>query len=246
MNAMILAAGLGTRLGDMGRDIPKVLIDIGGRPLLERHLEYLERLGIRRVVINLYHLAGQVEAFVRSYAGQLEVVCVREDRLLGTAGGVRNAVQLLEPGPFVVLYGDVLVLEPLGSMLVFHRTNGGCATLAVHRADSAAGKGIVEVQQTGRVTGFAEKERRAAGPVLINSGIYVLESDLLARVSPGVFSDFGADVFPTALASGLPIYAYELSAPVIDIGTHDGLSLARSGVGGGSSVRGGSTPGHEL
>lgn len=227
---MILAAGRGTRLGKLGRNVPKVLVDIGGRPLLDRHLAYLALLGVRRVVINAYHLSEQVESFVESYAGDLEVVCVREDRLLGTAGGVRNALELLAPGPFVVLYGDVVVRQPLDLMLEFHRTNGGCATVAVHRAESAEGKGIVGVQHTGRVTSFLEKEPRADGPALVNSGIYVLESDLVASVPPGVFCDFGIDVFPGALAQGLPIYAYELTTPVIDIGTENGLSLARSSV----------------
>ncbi len=230
MNAMVLAAGLGTRLGSMGRTVPKVLIDIGGRPLLERHVEYLQRHGIYRVVINVHHLAARIESFVQSYDGPLEVVCVYEERLLGTAGGVRNALEHLEPGPFVVVYGDVLVEESLDMMLEFHREKGAVATLAVHEADSAVGKGTVEVQENGRVTRFAEKDSRHDGPALINSGIYVLESELVASLDRGAFSDFGEDVFPHALASGLPIFAYRLSRPVIDIGTQEGLSLARSSV----------------
>jgi mannose-1-phosphate guanylyltransferase len=230
MNAMILAAGLGTRLGSMGRAVPKVLIDIGGRPLLERNLDYLQRQGISRVVINVHHLATRIESFVQSYEGPLEVVCVFEERLLGTAGGVRNALRHLEPGPFVVLYGDVLVEEQLGSLLEFHRAAGSLATLAVHEADSAEGKGILEIEPTGRVTRFVEKGQQNTGRALINSGMYVLESDLLSSVAPGAVCDFGEDVFPQALARGLPIFAFRLRSPVIDIGTPEGLSLARSSV----------------
>src|SRR5688500_16793312 len=108
MNAMILAAGRGTRLGDLGRAIPKVLVEVGGEPLLARHLRYLEGQGVRRVVLNVHHLASQVRAWVHEYPGPLDVICVEEPELLGTAGSVRNALDHLLPGPFLVLYGDVL------------------------------------------------------------------------------------------------------------------------------------------
>jgi NDP-sugar pyrophosphorylase family protein len=86
------------------------------------------------------------------------------------------------------------------------------------------------------VTGFVEKKQRSSGRALINSGVYVLESELLASVAPGAVCDFGEDVFPHALASGLPIFAFRLGSPVIDIGTPEGLSLARSRVTMGSAV----------
>jgi mannose-1-phosphate guanylyltransferase len=242
MNAMILAAGLGTRLGSIGRATPKVLIDIGGRPLLDRNLDYLRRQGISRVVINVHHLAPIVESFIESYEGPLELVCVFEERLLGTAGGVRNALGHLEPGPFVVLYGDVLVEDQLDALVEFHRINQAIATLAVHEADSAEGKGIVEIDETGRVGSFVEKGQRGAGRALINSGIYVLESKLIEPLAPDATCDFGEDVFPKVLASGVPIFAYRLRTPVIDIGTPEGLTLARSRVGLGALADGGSAP----
>ena len=242
MNAMILAAGLGTRLGSIGRSTPKALIDVGGRPLLERSLDYLQRQGISRVVINLHHHAARIESFLRSYDGQLQVVPVRERQLLGTAGSVRNALQHLEPGPFLVLYGDVLVDEPLDSLIEFHLRTRPLATLAVHEAESAEGKGVVEVDATGRVRSFAEKERRDPGRVLINAGIYVLESKLLAPIAPGFACDFGEDVFPRAVARGSAIFAFRLADPVIDIGTPDGLALARSRASAGAAAAGGGGP----
>ncbi len=231
MNAMILAAGLGTRLGDLGRTLPKVLVEIGNRPLLERHLSYLERQGIRRVVINTHHHAERIESFVERYDGPLEVISLFEERLLGTAGGVRNALRWLEPGPFLVVYGDVFIDEPIDSILECHQSSRAIATLAVHEADASEGKGVVEVAPTGRVTGFKEKELRGPGRVLVNSGIYVLESSIMTLVPPGEEADFGRDVFPRALERGLSIYAAPLGSPVIDIGTPEGLSLARSRVG---------------
>jgi NDP-sugar pyrophosphorylase family protein len=227
MKAMILAAGRGTRLGNLGKIVPKVLIKIGGEPLLERQLRYLEQNGVRRVVVNAHHHASQIASFAATYRGSIELVCVTEERLLGTAGGVRNALDHLEPGPFVVLYGDVLVDAPIHPILALHRTTGATATLAVHEADSAEGKGVVEVDDNGRIRSFSEKGAQPSGRVLINSGLYVLESEIVAALPQGVESDFGGDVFPAALRRGCLLYAARLSQPVIDIGTPEGLTLAR-------------------
>lgn len=227
MNAMILAAGLGTRLGALGAAAPKVLIDVGGRPLLAFHLQSLERLGVSRVVINTHHRADQLEAAARAYAGELEIVCVRERELLGTAGGVRNALQELGDGPFLILYGDVLVREPLDGLVSRHRTQDALATIALHEAPSAEGKGVVEIDDAGSVRSFLEKGGRGPGPFLINSGLYVLERAVVEPLEPGTFSDFGSDVFPSLLGQGATIAAYQLERPVIDIGTPEGLAWAR-------------------
>jgi NDP-sugar pyrophosphorylase family protein len=228
--AMILAAGKGTRLGDLGRAHAKVMIDVGGESLLARHLRLLESLGVQRVVINVSHLAEQVQDAARAYAGPIEIVCIEELELLGTSGGVRNALDHLLPGPFIVMYGDVLVREQLAPMLEAHKQHGGVATLAVYGADDALGKGTVETDSDGQITGFAEKEDHgsATDSFLINAGIYVLEAELVAELEAGAFSDFGLDVFPRALANGRALFVYELSEPVIDVGTPEGLAAARS------------------
>jgi NDP-sugar pyrophosphorylase family protein len=225
---MILAAGLGTRLGTYGAGTPKVLIEVGGRSLLDRHLDYLEAAGISRVVINVHHLADQIEGAVASRRGALQVLCVREERLLGTAGGVRNVLDHLLPGPFVVVYGDIVVREPIAEIIAAHRRRRPIATLAVHSADDSFGKGTVEVDDADRVTRFVEKQGSHAGPVLINSGLYVLEGELMQRVEPGIVCDFGHDVFPAAVGEGVAMMAFRLREPIIDIGSPEGLQLARA------------------
>src|SRR5579875_2474149 len=160
-DAMILAAGLGTRLGALGTKVPKVLVDVGGRPLLERHLEHLESQGVERVVINVHHLAGQVMDFVDAYRGEVKVRCIYEPAPLGTAGAVRNALSLLSGEAFVVLYGDVVIrYDAFGRLLSRHHAAQADATLAVHMAPASVGKGTVDVDADGRITRFVEK----AGP----------------------------------------------------------------------------------
>ena len=225
---MILAAGRGTRLGSLGRRVPKALVDIGGKPLLARHFSYLEKHGVTQVVINTHHRAEQVESYAARYRGPMNVVCVREAQLLGTAGAVRNALPYLNSSSFVVLYGDVLLEEPVDAMMHLHVERRALATIAVFEADSAEGKGVVEVDGSGFVTGFSEKGRVGVGRVLINSGVYVIDRALVRPFEQGAFLDFGHDVFPSAVRCLQPIYAFRLASPVIDIGTPEGLSRARA------------------
>jgi NDP-sugar pyrophosphorylase family protein len=224
---MILAAGRGTRLGDLGRKIPKVLLEVGGEPLLGRHLRYLEREGIRRVVVNAHHLGDDVRRFAGGYRGSLEVRVVAEPVLLGTAGGVRNALPHLGTGPFVVLYGDVLIDVPLGPIVAAHRAARASLTLTVYASGSTVGKGVVDVDGQGRVVAFAEK--RTAGPGLVNAGLYVVERSFVAGLRPGEALDFGHDVLPQAVAGGEQVFAYRLPEPVIDIGTPETLARVRMG-----------------
>ena len=135
MNAMLLAAGRGTRLRSVEPDVPKALVEIAGEPLLARQLRYLEGHGIARVVVNAHHMADQVLTFAGEYRGPLQLVVVVEPQLLGTAGGVRNALGELGDDPFIVLYGDVLTAEPLAPMVKRHARRGVVATLTYNIPD---------------------------------------------------------------------------------------------------------------
>src|SRR5579884_1046273 len=173
---MILAAGRGTRLESLGLNVPKPLVEIGGQPLLSRQLTYLAGQGVQRVVVNAHHLASAIESFAGEYKNPPEVRVVVEEELLGTAGGVRNALAEFGPGPIIVLYGDVLIDAPLAPMLALHRRSGAQATLAVYRSTEVFGKGTVAVDEDGYVTGFREKASASSEEsALINAGLYVLE-----------------------------------------------------------------------
>lgn len=225
---MVLGAGRGTRLASMGLRVPKVLVEVSGKPLLQRQIEYVGRQGVKRVVINAHHLSEAIEDFARDYTGPVELTVIREPALLGTAGGVRNALDRLGPAPFYVLYGDVLVDEPLDAVAETHERSGAAATVTVYETLDVEGKGTVLVEADGRVTGFAEKQDvSTARPALVNAGLYLLDPAFVTGLAPGVECDFGHDVFPAALASRTPMHAHRLARPVIDVGTPAGLELAR-------------------
>jgi mannose-1-phosphate guanylyltransferase len=230
---MILAAGRGTRLGSLGLTSPKVLVEIGGEPLLGRHLRFLAADGFRKVVVNAHHLADQVALFVEAYRGPLEVEVVREPVLLGTAGGVRNALDRLGPEPFAVIYGDVFTNTPLIGLVRAHDERDAEATIALFRSAEAEGKGVVGIAPDGRVRSFVEKGPASGREAVVNAGIYVLDPAFVeATTEEGAEIDFGHDVFPAALASGRRVYGHVLAEPVIDVGTPEGLRSARALVSG--------------
>ncbi len=223
---MVLAAGRGTRLGALGERTAKALIEVGGEPLLAHQLRYLGGQGVGRVVVNASHLAEQLERFAAAQQGPPELRVVREPDPLGTAGGVLNALRLFEPGPIVIVYGDVISGEDLEPMAELHSRHRPVATIATYHSDRAQQKGVLELSNS-RVTAFVEKDpERTSG--WVNAGIYIVERDWLAgweeREPP---LDFGFDLLPAALDEGLELRAHHLEAPVLDIGTPADLKHAR-------------------
>jgi NDP-sugar pyrophosphorylase family protein len=223
---MILAAGRGTRLGDLGTRQAKVLVEIGGEPLLARQLRYLGGQGIERVIVNASHLAEQFEEFAADHHGPPELELVIEPLPLGTAGGAVNALPLFENSPILVLYGDVILTEGIEPMIALHDQHRPVATLGVFHTDDAGAKGVAELWGS-RVTAFHEKDpARTTG--WANGGVYLVELGWLAEwADSDPPLDFGFDLFPAALDSGRGLRAHRLASSVLDIGTPGDLAKAR-------------------
>jgi NDP-sugar pyrophosphorylase family protein len=228
MHAMILAAGRGTRLGKLGQSTPKILVELDGEPLLARQIRYLKNGGVDRIVLNAHYLADQVEDFVAGHPQADDLDVIVEPELLGTAGGVRNALPLLGEEAFVVLYGDVVVDEPIAAVAETHERARAVATLTVYQTAEVEGKGTVEIAPDGSVSAFQEKTiSHSNGEAYVNAGLYVVDPQLLRDLPAGVMLDFGHDVFPAAVERGERIAGHRLQAPVIDIGTPSMLDMAR-------------------
>ncbi len=200
--AMLLGAGRGTRLAELGLAVPKVLVPVGGRPLLARQIDYLAEHGVERVVVNAHHLAEAIEAFAAEYAGPVELTVVTEPRLLGTAGSVRNALEIL---------GQRALSSCSTAMWSSTSRSPRCSPITSSaarprrwrstRARSSKAKARWTVDEDGCITRFLEKDPDVRPPALINAGLYVLEPDLLADLPKGEELDFGYDVFPGALSA---------------------------------------------
>ena len=215
MKAMLLAAGEGRRLRPLTADLPKPMVRVGGRPILEYNVRLLAQHGINELVINLHH---HPEA-VSSYFGDgrrwgVSITYSYEPELLGTAGAVKRVAQLFTE-TFFVLYGDNLTTCDLERLLAYHRCKGGIGTVVLHYREDPTASGIAELDGTDRITRFLEKpHREEVFSHWVNAGLLVLEPEVVDYIPADRPSDFGRHILPTLLADGQALYGYRMSEPL--------------------------------
>jgi NDP-sugar pyrophosphorylase family protein len=205
--------------------VPKILVDIGGRTLLDRQLEYLARNGVTRVIIKTHHLGESVASALRAGRHPVDVRLSHEQRLSGTAGALRALTSELTE-TFVVLYGDVVTDADLRRMAAVHHARAATATVACYRGPVTPDKGVLRLREHGQIAGFVEKGLTRTEPGWINAGLYMLEPVVL-RCIKGPSPDFGRDVFPLMLRRGCALWSHAVEGDVIDVGTPEGLALAQ-------------------
>jgi mannose-1-phosphate guanylyltransferase len=215
MRAMVLAAGLGTRLRPITYEIAKPMVPVLDRPVMAHIVDLLERHGVEEIVANLHHFPDPI----RDYFGD-RVSYRFEPELLGTAGGVRNCADLLGDETFIVISGDALTDIDLRALVAGHRERGALATLAAKRVADTREYGVVLHDRSGRITGFQEKpERQDALSDLGNCGIYCLEPEIFDLFPPQPFVDWAQDVFPALLAADAPFYVHQVDEYWNDVGS---------------------------
>ncbi|MDX6653024.1 MAG: mannose-phosphate guanylyltransferase [Solirubrobacterales bacterium] len=236
MRAMILAAGLGTRLRPLTHAIPKPLIPVANRPVMEHIVRLVAGHGLNEVIANLSHLPDQIrEHFGDGGEHGIALTYSDEQALLGTAGGVRNCAGFLGDS-FLVISGDALTDIDLAAMRRFHESHDGIATLALKRVAETSEYGVVITGEDGRIQGFQEKPDSAeALSDLANCGIYMFRSEIFDFFpAPGEsraakpddaegFADWALDVFPALLEADVPFYGHEIDAYWNDIGNLEEL-----------------------
>lgn len=239
--AMILAAGEGTRLRPLTLETAKVLLPIGGTPMICYTLAWLKNHGIREVAINLYHQGNKIVSLLEDGSRfGMRIHYSTEKVLLGTAGGVKNVENLFD-STLAIVYGDVLTDFDLSAMLAFHRLKKATATIVATQVPNPWEKGIIEMEKDGRIVSFVEKPARGTEPGnMANGGVYILEREALDFIPRQGFCDFANDVFPKLLEVGRPVYAYVLTDKdyLIDIGTMDKYLKANEDVKSGKLKKG--------
>jgi NDP-sugar pyrophosphorylase family protein len=222
---MVMAAGLGTRLRPLTHVLPKPMVPIANRPVLHHLLNLLVRHDIREVGINIHVFPDLIKGyFGDGSALGMSIRWSEETELLGTAGGTKLLEDYWEREPILITSGDGLHDVDVTALIGHHRRSGGLATLAVKPVDDPSAYGVVILDRDTRIKGFQEKPTRdEARSDLANCGVYVIEPELLDRISPDTFSDFGQDVWPSLVAAGEPIYGYTTMAYWNDVGGLDEL-----------------------
>lgn len=220
VNAVILAAGKGTRLKEITKTVPKPLLEVRGQPILAHHLELCAAAQIQNVFINTHYLSEQI----RKFAGDgsrfgLKITYSYERELLGTAGALNNFRENLVGEDILVLYGDNYVDLDLRALQKSHRDKNAFVTIGVHIRADVSQSGMVEVDAHNRVKRFVEKPAASDRTSnLVSAGIYVLDPRALDYIPPGK-SDFGYDIIPKLVADGRELFAFKIENELIAIDT---------------------------
>jgi mannose-1-phosphate guanylyltransferase/phosphomannomutase len=232
VKAVVMAGGEGTRLRPMTANQPKPLLPVANRPIMEHVLRLLKRHGFDETIVTVQFLA----ALVRSYFGDgeefgMSMQYATEEMPLGTAGSVRNAEDELRNEPFIVISGDALTDMDLSAMVRQHKASGALVTVGLARVPDPLEFGIVITEEDGRIQRFLEKP--TWGQVFsdtVNTGIYVMEPEVLAEVPPGEMVDWSSHVFPRLLKRGAPLFGYISDCYWEDVGTHESYLKAQADV----------------
>ena len=234
MKAMILAAGKGTRVRPITHVLPKPMIPLIRKPVMEFLVEHLKAHGVREVMVNTSHLAPVIEEYFRdgerfgvdmaySFEGDL-IGGHLEGNAMGSAGGMKKIQDFAGffDETFVVLCGDALVDVDFSEVLRFHRDRKSIATLVLREvpAEDVSKYGVVQTDDSGRIIQFQEKPtREEAVSTTINTGIYVFEPEIFRYIPSGVQFDIGGQLLPALVADGQSIFGLTLPFNWLDIGS---------------------------
>lgn len=209
MKALVLAAGLGTRLRPLTLDRPKPLVEVRGRPLIAYNLLLLRRYGVTDVVINLHHHGDALRAALGDGAAfGLRIAYSPEDPLLDTGGAMKNAEAFLGDEDFLVLNGDTIIDLALDTLVSAHRARGATATLVLRSDPDQDRYGLVEIDAERRIRRFLGRPPTVAAPLTpyMFAGVHVL-SPRVFRYMPDVRAfSITRETYPAMLAADEPLY----------------------------------------
>ncbi len=220
MKAVVMAGGSGSRLRPLTIERPKPMVPMVNKPVLAHILDLLKRHNFCEVIITVQYLADLIQDYFEDGSSLgITIHYSVEETPLGTAGSVKNAQRYLDE-TFLVISGDAVTDINLADILQFHREKGALATLTLKSVANPLEYGVVVTDDEGRITQFLEKP--SWGQVIsdtVNTGIYMLEPEVLDGLEPNVAYDFSRDVFPPILSKGAPLFGYIADGYWCDVGS---------------------------
>jgi mannose-1-phosphate guanylyltransferase/mannose-1-phosphate guanylyltransferase/phosphomannomutase len=224
MKAMVMAAGLGTRLRPLTYEVPKPLVPVANRPVIEHLLRLLAAQGFNEVIANLHWFPETIERRLGDgSASGVELTLRREEKLLDTAGGVWNVRDFLTGGDsdsFLVMAGDALTDVDLNALCEAHAAHDGVATMTVKRVPNVSEYGVVVTGSDDRVQGFQEKPDPAeALSDLANCMVYAFRKEIFDHFPDPPHVDWAKDIFPALLDGDIPFYVHRTDRYWNDVGS---------------------------
>jgi mannose-1-phosphate guanylyltransferase / phosphomannomutase len=229
MRAVLMAGGSGTRLRPLTCDLPKPMVPVLNRPIAEHIVRLLKRHDITEIIATLFYLPDVMRDYFQDGQdfGVQMTYAVEEDQPLGTAGCVKNVCELLKD-TFLVLSGDSITDFDLSKAIDFHKAKGAKATIVLTRMANPIEFGVVITDSAHKIVRFLEKPSTSeVFSDTVNTGIYILEPEILDYLPEGCEQDFSKDLFPALLAHGEPIYGYIAEGYWCDVGHLDAYREAQ-------------------
>ena len=231
MKAIILSAGYGTRLGELTKEMPKPMLDINGKPMLEYIINNLRDHNFTDLIINLHFKPEKI----KNYFGDgtnfgVKISYVYEKELLGTAGGVKNVESFFKETsePFLVHYGDVVNEQNFTKMLKFHKEKNALATLLLHQRKKS--NSIVCLDEENRIINFLERpsdeERKGIKSPWVNSGVCICSLEILDLIPENTACDLPRDIFSRNVQTN-KLFGFPLSAFRCAIDSQERLKLVK-------------------
>lgn len=223
--AMIMAAGVGSRLDPLTQDVPKPLVPIANKPVMDILFEKLLDIGIKDIVANTHYKAEKIIDRYKNNKIGINFNYVNEKELSGTAGGVKKCQFFFEEGEdFIVLSADGLYNANLQKAIESHKKAGAIATIGIKKVamEEIPNFGVVVTDKKGFITGFQEKPSiKEAKSDCINTGIYIFNYEIFKYIPENTFYDFAKNVFPDLLSKEIKINTFKVDEYWSDIGTID-------------------------
>lgn len=223
MKAIIMAGGEGTRLRPLTVHRPKPLVPIAGKPIMLHIIELLKKHGFKEAIATVHYLADEIEGYFgdgEEFGFSLKYSV--EDVPLGTAGSVKKAAEMFCLNEtLLVLSGDALTDIDLSEAIAFHKDRGALVTIVLSRVPNPLEYGVVIVDEQGAIKRFLEKPSwDEAFSDTVNTGIYIIEPEILSYIGAQQFVDFAQNLFPRLLQEGKPLYGFVSEGYWCDIGNH--------------------------
>ena len=223
MKVVIIAGGKGTRIASVNNEIPKAMIPVAGKPVLEYQIELAKRYGFNQIIIILGYLGTVIEDYFHDgLQWGVSITYFKEETALGTAGAIPCLKDILSDD-FFVFYGDTVMDVALDQMLAYHKKTHADATLFLHPNDHPYDSDLVAVDENGRITHFFSKPYPESFVCknLVNAALYILSPSIISKIPLHQKSDFGKDIFPACLISGSNLVGYISTEYIKDMGTPD-------------------------
>ena len=226
LDVLILCGGFGTRLREEHKGSPKAMVEIHGHPFLDILIQYVSSFGFRRFILCTGFKSEEIEQyFCKKNDGNTYVIS-KEQKALGTGGGIKNAEACILSSPFIVLNGDSICRIDLKDFVKFHEARNAAASMTLATIDNVQDYGSVCINDKQEVERFNEKSNQIKGPGSVNAGIYLFEKRIMQKLAAKEKISLEHEVLP--LLIGQRLFGFSTEARLFDIGTPARLELLRS------------------